>query len=179
MKNLKILIIISTLILITSFSTYAEDSKMMAGAFINYNLPMGTTADNYKSSIGFHLQFEYLLTESIGLDITAGYVPWDFENAPSNWKFSIIPVLIGTRYYFVERGMSYFGGFDVGVYNTSIKKDAEEFNESNFGISILGGSLFSMGDYLYLNTYLSYTRISTSAYSFTYLSINAGISYPF
>ncbi|TAL69020.1 MAG: DUF3575 domain-containing protein [Bacteroidetes bacterium] len=171
--------IILFIIIVSTISCFSQENNMMLSAYVNYNMPMGTAADNYKSSVGFQAQFEYLITEEIGMDITAGYTPWNFENAPSVWKFSIIPVLIGGRYYFTAKSMSSYVGFDVGMYNTSIKKEVEKTNEPKFGFSFLGGTLYPMGDYLYLNTYLSYTRISTSGYVFSYLAINAGVSFTF
>ncbi|MCL5992195.1 MAG: porin family protein [Bacteroidetes bacterium] len=151
----------------------------MVSAFVGYYMPIGTAADSYKSSVGFQTQFEYLLTEDFGLDVTAGYIPWSFENAPPNWEFSIIPTLVGGRYYFTSRDMSTYVGIDIGLYHTAIKKNVEKESASKFGYSFLGGVLFPMSDNLYVNGNFSYTSISTTGYTFSYIALHAGVSFTF
>ncbi|MBI5323927.1 MAG: outer membrane beta-barrel protein [Ignavibacteriae bacterium] len=157
----------------------AQDNNMMLSAFVGYNMPMGTAADTYKSSVGFELQFEYLLLEDMGIDITAGYIPWNYENEVKGQTFAIIPVLIGGRYYFTAKGMSSYAGFDLGLYNTQFKNEIDNRSESKFGFSLIGGVLFPMSDNLYVNGNLNYTSISTAAYNFSYIAIHAGVSLTF
>ncbi|OGU17542.1 MAG: hypothetical protein A2X61_06110 [Ignavibacteria bacterium GWB2_35_12] len=179
MKYLKSIIIVFIFLFSATILCFAQDSKMMASAYVSYNMPMGTTADNYKSSVGFQAQFEYLLTEDIGLDITAGYIPWNFENEVPDQTFTIIPTLIGGRYYFMARGMSSYVGVDLGLYHTTFKTVSEKRPESKFGYSILGGVLFPMSDNLYVNSNISYTSISTAGFTFTYIALHAGLSFTF
>lgn len=152
---------------------------MMVSAFVGYNMPIGTAADSYKSSIGAQVQFEYLLTDEIGIDVTAGYIPWSFESEVPNQTFTIIPTLIGGRYYFTARGMASYVGVDIGMYHTTFKNEIEKRPESKFGFSVLGGVLFPLSDNLYLNGNLSYTSINTTGYTFTYIALHAGVSFTF
>jgi len=168
MKYLKSIIIVFIFLFSATILCFAQDSKMMASAYVSYNMPMGTTADNYKSSVGFQAQFEYLLTEDIGL-----------ENEVPDQTFTIIPTLIGGRYYFMARGMSSYVGVDLGLYHTTFKTVSEKRPESKFGYSILGGVLFPMSDNLYVNSNISYTSISTAGFTFTYIALHAGLSFTF
>ena len=179
MKNLSSFIITLILLISVSFFCFAQENNMMISAFVGYNMPIGDAADRYKSSVGFQAQFEYLLTEDIGLDVTAGYIPWNFENEVPNQTFTIIPTLIGGRYYFTAKGMSSYVGLDLGLYHTTFKTAIEKRPESKFGYSVLGGVLFPMSDILYVNGNLSYTSISTAGFTFSYIAIHAGVSFTF
>jgi hypothetical protein len=178
MKLTNSIIFVVLIFLSASLNNYSQDSKMMVSAYAGYYLPTGNAADYYKSSVGFQGQFEYKVTQDIGIDATAGYIPWSFENGSSSQSFNIIPTMIGGRYYFSAKGMSSYAGLDLGMYHFNSENDYGSYSESKFGFSILGGVLFPIGDFLFLNGNVNYTNINSEGYNFTYVAIHAGLSLP-
>jgi hypothetical protein len=177
MKKLSIFLlsIIFGTILIYPASAF---DNMAVTAYAGYYMPQGNAGNVYNSSWGFEGQFEYKFTESIAADVTAGYIKWNFGTQIPGASFTMIPMLIGGRYYFPMPGFTPYGGVDFGMYNSNFKSNfTPNSSVSKFGYAILAGAIFPFSGFN-VNANLDYTSVSLTQ-TFSYLVVHVGVSYPF
>lgn len=92
-----------------------SNAVALAGNPFSATLSSGTMLPNSKSfRMGFGIlgSLSYSVWEQVDISLSAGYMAWGF-GIPEDYNTSIVPVLLGVRYFFSRNGFSPYVSGDV------------------------------------------------------------------
>ncbi len=143
----KQLIAIAIVALFATSSSFAQKINFGIGADVA--LPMGTFGDIVSVGFGGTAKVYYPLKEEMMvLTGTAGYMTFSGKTVGNftGSNFSMIPVLVGARYYFAPLSAKFrpYGGLDLGLIFSSTKVPSQTI----LGVTVGGGSV-SGSDFTY------------------------------
>ncbi len=148
MKNL--LLAFAAVALFATSSSFAQKINFGIGADIA--LPMGNFGNLVSIGIGGTAKVYYpLKDELIVLTGTAGYMTFSGKDVVSGGQtvnagsWSMIPVLVGARYYFAPLSAKFrpYGGLDLGMIFSSYKVPGYTILGQTFGGGSVSGSDFT------------------------------------
>ncbi|RJP66537.1 MAG: hypothetical protein C4539_11235 [Ignavibacteriales bacterium] len=114
----------------------SAQTKFGVGVNGMYLSPTGDFGDLYKSGFGGIASVTYNLTDNIQLGVNAGYASVSFNNDHFNEmlnefginekvdidsKLSIIPVLLGAKYFFTSSSFKPYAALDLGMHLVSVE----------------------------------------------------------
>lgn len=116
-------------------TNYAQSNIGLLGGI---DFPMGSFSDGSSTGFGFAGNYEYMIMPQLGLTGSVGY--FHFGGASINGgfgatfdgpSFSIIPIVFGSRYYFIKGPVMPYGGLELGLYITSASENTNNLNGLN------------------------------------------------
>ncbi|TAL69021.1 MAG: hypothetical protein EPN82_08390 [Bacteroidetes bacterium] len=169
MKRIYIIIL---LVCLSSFGI-AKETNIMLSPFIGYYIPIGGGSSSYEGTYGFQGQIEIRTNEYTGIDFTFGYVQWSLSTK------EIISLMLGTRFYWFKKGPTPYTGLDVGLFNYNHQFYGISDSHSKFGFSVLQGVLLPFSNNFLFNSNIELTYFYNSLSPYSYITINAGVSFLF
>lgn len=120
-----------------STAAIAQENRFSIGAELA--LPMGDFADVAGIGFGGSLRYEMPLGENLGVMATAGYLTFGKEEIFGfSYQYSMIPIQLGLKYYFMDAQDGFYGALQTGVHLFSTKFETPEMDF--FGIIIPASS---------------------------------------
>ncbi|MBI5323928.1 MAG: hypothetical protein HZB41_01375 [Ignavibacteriae bacterium] len=172
------LITVTLIICLTTISS-AKYVETMVIPFLGYYIPTGSEISKYESNLGIKGQIELRVAANIGIDIAVDYFKLKYNSNSNIKKINVVPVSIGTRFYWFEKGISPFTGIDL----TASTFDYEEhwlygnnYSVTKLGYSIIQGILIPLSNNFLINNNFILTRIYTGYSSLDYFTLNYGIA---
>ncbi len=178
-----------------AFLLVTENSKaeavknfdMAATLQLGLALPMGDWSDFWSTSFGALGSFEYRVTEEITALASIGFIQWSQLNETyEDYNYYSIPIQLAGHYYFsATKDFRPYGGLELGVHMMKMEVNNHSYrtvlvDDSYFAVSPLIGAIIPFGqDDFYLNASIKYTTVLTEGNSSGYVSLWAGITYPF
>jgi len=98
---------------------FANAQQMSVGIGANLFLPTGSFGDAVGTGIGGNVKFEYKLQPGINLTGAIGYLTFSAKEADFGWEYSVIPVLVGAKYFFAK-GTPVYGTLEAGMNFASV-----------------------------------------------------------
>ncbi len=100
----------------------AQSPQLSFGADIG--LPIGDFGDVASLIIGPSVGFELPVGDNLGVTAQLGYgiVSLKDDN-PFIKSYSMIPVQVGAKYYFMEQQEGFYGHAQVGIHSTTVKTE--------------------------------------------------------
>ena len=139
MKKVLVLLVLS--LMIVGF-TNAQVGKMKLGVGAYVGLPLGTFGDVTSVGFGGVVQGEYLFADKIVGTVTTGYLAFSGKSqtiagaSVDNGTWSIIPILVGGKYFFTP---NLYGAAQIGLDMVSYKVPTQVI----FGFTVGGGTASS------------------------------------
>ena len=179
----------------------AINAQIKLGLSPGIQLPLGDFGDAVNLGFGGGISGEYLVTENIGVGLNVGYFTFSGKDLPAGYKdsYSIIPITLDGKYYFMTEGFKPYGGLDLGLYMLGNKWETPEENlgfgvvipaesksetKSYFGFAPVVGVQYDLTDNLALDLNLKYNYVLSGEKvegektpDFTSFGINVGIVY--
>jgi hypothetical protein len=96
-------------------------SKFGIGLNAEAAMPMDLFADLVSTGFGGNVYGSYSLNENWDITLSAGYINWayDIDGAPDNFpdmNFTIIPIMAGAKYYFIQGNVKPYAALDLGLH---------------------------------------------------------------
>jgi hypothetical protein len=122
------ILLAATLLLIASTSVIAQNGRLSVGAELA--LPSGDYGDNAGTGFGGSLRYENPLGDNLGLMGTVGYLMYGTKTIESGaagysvkteYTNSMIPIMVGGKYYFTEQQEGFYGMLQLGLTMLSSK----------------------------------------------------------
>jgi hypothetical protein len=130
----------------------ATGSKMLLGADLAFQLPLGDLADVTGLGFGGLVRFEYNLAPQLNLTGRAGYV-YSLSKDQAGLKFSVdnIPVWAGAKYFLTD---AVYAGAEVGLNTMKVKAEmnimgsttSASDSETKLGVNVGAGVLLGALD---------------------------------
>lgn len=169
-------------------ATQAADKKMDVSIDVGYNHPLHDLSELAERGFGFHATFEYYMNPRLSVYGSAGYHIWstilDYElsymgyTADAELKIGEIPLKVGGRYYFAEKGFRPFAGIGVGAHLIRSKwtvsyegpilgeiSDDYTENRTEFGISPHFGFKYELSEKMDFTANLKYTFVTSKSFA--------------
>ncbi len=150
-------------VLAVAFVVFAVDSTSAQGKFrfgvgADVAIPMTSGfSDGWSLGIGGTAKGYYPINDMLTLNGTAGYMIFSGKERtvgtltikPGNW--SMIPVVVGGRYYFAPASSSFrlYGGFDMGLIFSSYTQDTPAITVGNIVVVPAQSISVSGSDFTY------------------------------
>ena len=122
--------IIRTLLLVSSIaactSVLAQENRWSLGA--EAGLPLGAFGETFVAGVGASARFEHPMNEKLAIIGTIGWQAFLAKDKIVNvgvdllitkYKSSMIPIMVGGKYYFTEQQSGFYGAFEFGLVATS------------------------------------------------------------
>ncbi|MDR1679558.1 MAG: porin family protein [Prevotellaceae bacterium] len=158
------------------------NAQWKVGANLGLQVPTGTFGDVSGTGFGLAANGEYLATENIGIGAQLGYYSFgEKESGSGSW--SIVPITVTGKYYFMTEGLKPYAGLDLGFYSLSYEVDLGilganvSTSETKFGLAPVVGLQYDFSDNWALDANLKYNYITTSGDAVTSFGINVGVVY--
>ncbi|MCX6290551.1 MAG: outer membrane beta-barrel protein [Bacteroidetes bacterium] len=183
-KKLFTLLVAGALVLTVVTKTNAKgggENRLSIGAELA--LPMGTFGDMAGMGFGGSVRYEMPMGDNLGLTGTAGYLTFggksiDLIVAKFSYTYSMIPIMVGAKYYFQEQQNGFYGMGQLGITMTSIKTESTiSYFGTSTTVSATGSSsdlTFSPGVGYHLDNIdigANYMIVSTAGASSSYLGV--------
>ncbi len=148
----KLLLTVAAIMLMATSNSFAQ-GKISFGIGADVAIPMTTAFSNTQSiGIGGTARGYYLFNDMVSFTATAGYLTFSGKDQTvagvtiNGGKWSMIPVVVGARYYFSPAASSFrpYGAFEIGLIFSSYTIPSQTF----FGVQVGGGSV-SGSDFTY------------------------------
>ena len=166
---MKKLFLISVLIL----GTVTANAQFKLGVNGGVQIPIGNFGDVANVGFGGGINAEYLLNESFGLGLDAGY--YNFGTEIDGFSFNMIPITVGAKYYFLTEGIQPYAGAGLGIYGFG----ADSETNWNFGLAPVIGMQFALSDTFALDLNVKYNHVFTKGSATSTFGINVGVVYKF
>jgi hypothetical protein len=112
MKNLLFVILVA--LLSTGFIK-AQSQGISIGA--NVALPMGDWSDGANTGFGGTATYERSFTPNITGQVYAGYITFGGDELEGfSYSYSMIPIMVGAKYFFQPSGKGFYGNALLGVH---------------------------------------------------------------
>lgn len=116
MKKIYIFLLL-VLFSVTSF----PQNKFGLGLNAEAAMPMDLFGDLVSTGFGGNVYGSYSLNETWDFTLSAGYTNWayDIEGVPDNFpdlNFTVIPIMAGAKYYFVNGNVRPYAALDLGLH---------------------------------------------------------------
>lgn len=124
MKKLVSVLALIALIFAGTAESQAQESFLSVG--LELGLPMGDWAkDAYGISIGGSAEFEYGISDNLGVNVAAGYQILTLDDKVSDFikSAALIPIQVGANYYLDESRSGLFLGAKVGIHMYSLSTE--------------------------------------------------------
>jgi|SRR5690606_9627112 len=106
------------------FTVQANAQENIFSAGLELALPMGDFGDAANLGYGVSAQYEFGLTDRIGLNLNAGVLMYAMEG--DGFSFTHVPIQVGGRFYLSESREGLFLGVKAGVHIGMSKVDDME-----------------------------------------------------
>jgi hypothetical protein len=121
-----------------STGLFAQNGRFSLGAEIG--LPMGDFGDAASAGFGGSLRYEMPMGDNLALTATAGYLMFSgkdqeilgVEIEGADW--SMIPIQVGAKYYFMEQQEGFYAQVELGVHAMTVKTPS--YSTTIFGIPV-------------------------------------------
>ena len=173
----KILVAVIALFIIASSGAFAKgggNNRLSIG--LEVGLPMGDFGDAVNTGFGGSARYEMPMGDNLGLTGTVGYLSFGAKDVPAgiSVSWSMIPIMVGAKYYFTEQQNEFYGAFALGITMSTVKATG-----SVMGIDISSSAsesdlTFGPGVGYHLDNLdfgLNYNIISTEGSSSSYLGL--------
>ncbi len=180
-----------------------------AGLQLGLNFPMGDFSNISGTGFGFAGTYEYMVMPQLGLTGSIGYYHFGSKSVAEGFGLSVetstsvVPIVVGGRYYFMKGEIMPYGGAELGLYILSASADisgnftgflkissgntvertnatnSSSNSTTNFGFAPFVGVRYSIAPNISLDGNLKFTIVTTSGSTTTYFGINAGAFYAF
>jgi opacity protein-like surface antigen len=116
--------------------------------------------------------------------LSSGYVKFSGKDYPdglggtANTSYSMVPILVGGKYYFMPGDTRVYGQANVGLYLLSASVSgsvAGSASSTKFGFSPVLGAQFKAGDKMAVDVHANYTDIMTDVSSTSYIGFGIGL----
>lgn len=136
-------------------------------------LPVGKFNDNgYKFGIGASAQVDYKVATDMALTLNAGYITHNNKSSTPSFRFNVIPVLGGIKYWFSPK---VYGSAQLGAAFNSVKVNNASGNGTSTGFAYSPGVGVKISNGLDLLVKYFGNSVNDVAFS----SINARLAYTF
>jgi hypothetical protein len=127
-KTILLLIVLPALLTTTAF---AQNGRVSLG--VELAIPGGDYGDNAETGFGASLRYEHPVGDNIGLMATVGYLTYgskevNFGTYSYEYTNSIIPIMVGGKYYFMEQQDGFYVNLQLGL---SMLATTVEFNDES------------------------------------------------
>jgi hypothetical protein len=144
MKKLLVAVVLLGLVAFSSSASFAQAGKINFGVGADVVLPIGAFADAYNIGIGGTARGQYVVNDMISLMATAGFISFGGKDV-GGFKLesgSMIPILVGGKYYFTPSGSRFYGGADLGIsiFKTSVNVPSFNFQTGQVTTTSVSGS---------------------------------------
>ncbi|MCP4581444.1 MAG: hypothetical protein GY839_07475 [candidate division Zixibacteria bacterium] len=186
MKKVTVLLMALAIVLISSSSTLAQETKgdKAIGGSVILAFPFGNLGDVAGTGFGLDGLFEYGWNKNITATGTIGFMKWGGKSVGTyDWNYSHYKLVGGIKYYFNPGKTGWFAGGDIGfhIYKYNWKWDSpfggqteQSASASDFSLSPLGGYEMPFGN---SGMRWSFTGIMAWAGD-TYLGVRVGVLFP-
>jgi hypothetical protein len=120
-------------VMLVSTNMFAQDGRFSVGAELA--MPGGDYGDNAGTGFGASLRYEMPMGDNLGLTGTVGYLMYGKKSVETygykyEYSSSVIPIMLGAKYYFTEQQNGFYGAFQIGLSMLS--------NKSEYSYDLLG-----------------------------------------
>lgn len=147
-------------------------------------IPTGTFGDVASTGFGFSVTGEYVSSDVLSW---TGSVGWSTFGEKSvlysgyDYSLSIVPIVVGLRYYLARGDFHTYVGAEAGLYISSVETtivtpigtSTGTASDTDFGFAPLVGFKYHLSPTIDLDGTLKYHLISST----NYLGINAGVQF--
>jgi hypothetical protein len=118
------------------------------------------------------------------MTLSSGYVKFSGKDYPDglggtvNTSYSVIPIIVGGKYYFMPGDTRVYGQVNVGLYLLNASASGSfsgSTSETKFGFSPVLGAQFKAGDKMAVDVHANYTNIMTDGSSTSYIGFGIGL----
>jgi len=164
----KLILIFAVVITATATKAQTSFSIGLEGA-----APMGIFNDlGYKFGIGGSAQMDYKVAPDMALTLNAGYITFNNKSSSPSYRFNVIPVLGGVKYWFSPK---LYGSAQLGAAFNSVKVNNTEGTTTSTGFAYAPGIGFNITNSLDL--LLKYMGNSSDGTTFS--TVGARLAYNF
>jgi opacity protein-like surface antigen len=136
-------------------------------------VPMGKFNDlGYKLGIGGSLQVDHKVASDMALTLNAGYITHNNKNSTPTYRFNVIPLLGGIKYWFSPK---VYGSAQLGAAFNSVKVNNTSGNSTSTGFAYSPGIGFNVANSIDILVKYFGNSVDNVAFS----SIGARIAYTF
>lgn len=136
-------------------------------------VPMGKFNDaGYKFGIGGSVQVDHKVASDMALTLNAGYITHNNKNSSPSYRFNVIPVLAGVKYWFSPK---VYGSGQLGAAFNSVKVNNASSNATSTGFAYSPGIGFNISNSVDL--LIKYFGNSVDGVAFS--SVGARLAYNF
>lgn len=109
-------------------------------------LPSGDWSDAVGLGIGGSVRYEAPINDNLSWLATAGYISFT-EKDDSGFKFGMLPLQGGLKYYFTESFNGFYAGADLGFHIAFVKFDflGEEISDNSTEFSFAPSAGYHLG----------------------------------
>lgn len=188
MKTLSKIAVLMLIALFATTGAFAQKNQVKTQIEGNLGLflPLGTFGDGYKMGFGvigtghFRLEKDFWLTGSIGYTSFSGKDVGGYGFSFSNPTVSIIPILAGCRYDFIQKGEKWFPyiGAELGFFITSVSSNEHDLGSStDLGLTLKGGIRYNLSPGWDFDGQLKFYNNFGNGVSANFFGIQAGVCY--
>jgi hypothetical protein len=136
-------------------------------------LPVGDFNDlGYKMGIGGSVQMDYKVASDMALTVNAGYITFNNKTTTPSFRFNMIPVLGGVKYWFSPK---VYGSAQLGASFNSVKVNNTSGNSTSTSFAYSPGIGFNISNNIDL--LVKYVGNSVNGGSFS--TVGARLAYSF
>jgi len=146
----------------------------LIGLAFDVAFPLGELGDSWSTGFSAHAMLAYMITRSILLDLSVGYIRFGEKESIEGFdqSYSWIPILLGLNYIF-NSGQNFrpFIGLALGYYlirlSFTFNSDEQSFNNEEFGIAPRIGAYFLVSAAILLALTVQYNYLFSEGESST------------
>ncbi|MDR1678186.1 MAG: porin family protein [Prevotellaceae bacterium] len=160
------------------------NAQIKLGIDLGLQVPMGDFEKMAEVGLGGNVNGEYAITENIGAGLSIGYYKFSFKDNGfgEDESFTVTPVALNGKYYFMTEGLKPYAGLDLGMYFLSSTFENSEV-KGKFGLAPVVGLQYDFSDNMAINANVKYNYIMAGekeelgADALTSFGINVGVVY--
>ncbi len=176
MKKLLLMLLVTTIIGVTSSSSYAQFEK--GDNLLNVGLGLGGTYGG--GGVGIGASYEKGITDFISVGAQIDFITWSYGYSSYKYKYTFIPIGVRGSYHFGKHflkmdNLDLYGGPSLG-YRISKYKDPSGF--SGFYDNAYGNSVF-FGVFAGARYYFKPTMSAFAEVGYNESPLKVGISFKF
>lgn len=140
-------------------------------------VPMGDfNKAGYKFGIGGSAQVDHKVASDMAITLNAGYITYNNKSTTPSFRFNVIPVLAGIKYWFTPK---IYGSGQLGAAFNSTKVNNTSGNQTSTGFAYSPGIGFNITDNIDLLVKYFGNSVSNNGESAAFSNIGARLAYTF
>ena len=170
-------VLVAILVVACSISAFGQATgSWRVGVGAEGGIPIGDFSNFASLGIGGIGSVAYVVDPNFEVTLKSGYLNFSGKDITvpgfgtiSGTSGSIIPILVGGKYYFMPGDTRVYGDAEVGMFSIS------NGGGTKFGFAPALGAEFKAGDKMWVDVHGNYSYISTDVISTSFIGFGVGL----